>query len=217
MHGRDVRRVPFREGLSTSVKGVKREHVEDFIDGQLTRWKPKTARIRYGNLQQFFKWCVEEGEVDESPMRSMSPPYVPEVPVPIIADDHLKRLFETCQGTTFEQRRDLAILLVFYGCGLQRGELTGLRVEDVDWDLEVLVVLGKGRRSRSIPFGAKTSQAFDPYPRERSRHQRASSPMLWLGEKGVFGESGVAQCFDAGAGRGHPATAPSSVSTHRRP
>jgi site-specific recombinase XerD len=196
-------------GLSTSIIGIGRKQVEDFMDDQLSRWKPKTARIRYGNLQQFFKWCVEEREIDESPMRSMTPPYVPEVPVPIISDDHLKRLFKTCQGTTFEQRRDLAILRVLYGCGLRRGELTGLHVDDVDWDLEVLIVLGKGRRSRSVPFGAKTSQALDRYVRERSKHALSSSPMLWLGEKGALGESGVAQmlrrrCKDAGIPQLHP-------------
>jgi site-specific recombinase XerD len=54
-------------GFPTSIDCIGREHVESFIADQLARWKPKTARIRCGNLQQFFKWSVEEGEITETP------------------------------------------------------------------------------------------------------------------------------------------------------
>ena len=58
-------------GFPTSIDRMGREHVEWFIADQLARWKPKTARIRYGNLQQFFKWCLEEGEITDTPMKNV--------------------------------------------------------------------------------------------------------------------------------------------------
>jgi len=66
-------------GFPTEVDRINRDHVETFIADQLSKWRPKTAQIRYGSLRQFFKWCVEEGEIPESPMAKMGPPSVPEV------------------------------------------------------------------------------------------------------------------------------------------
>jgi hypothetical protein len=54
--------------MPTDVRLLTREHVETFMVQQVERFRPKTAQIRYGDLQQFFKWAVEEREVTSSPM-----------------------------------------------------------------------------------------------------------------------------------------------------
>lgn len=150
-------------GMPTQIDRITHEHVEAFVADQLQRWKPKTAHVRYGDLRQFFRWAVDDGEITASPMSNMHPPTVPEVPVPIVSDEDLKKLLKTSEGKPFEQRRDAALLRIFLDCGLRLAEVTGLRVEDVDFDLQVVVVLGKGSRPRSVPFGTKTGQAIDRY------------------------------------------------------
>jgi site-specific recombinase XerD len=196
-------------GMPTEADRIGREHVEAFIADQLERWRPKTAQVRYGDLRQFFRWAVEEGEITASPMANMRPPTVPEVPVPVVADDDLKKLLKTTEGKEFEKRRDAAILRVLIDCGIRLGELTNLRLNDVDFETQVLIVVGKGSRPRSVPFGAKTAQALDRYLRVRKGHAQATSEMLWLGSKGPLRDSGVAQmlrrrCADAGIDQLHP-------------
>ena len=110
-------------------------------------------------------------------------PTVPDHPVPILPAEDLRRLLATCTGTDFVSRRDQAILRLFIDTGMRLAELAGLSVDDIDLDDDVALVLGKGRRPRACPFGAKTAQALDRYLRVRARHARASSPALWLGEK----------------------------------
>jgi len=60
-------------------------------------------------------------------------------------------------------------------------------------DYEVAVVMGKGRRPRSCPFGAKTGQALDRYLRVRDRHKHAKLPEVWLGDRGPLSTSGIRQ------------------------
>lgn len=196
-------------GMPTEVDRITREHVEAFIADQLARWRPKTAQVRYGDLRQFFKWAAEDGEIRTSPMINMRPPTVPEVPVPIVQDDDLRKLLKACEGKEFEPRRDNAILRALIDCGIRLAEVTNLSVGDVDFDLGVLIVLGKGKRPRSVPFGTKTGQAIERYLRLRSRHPLATSNGLWLGGKGALTDSGIAQmlrrrCADAGIERLHP-------------
>ncbi|MGB7052710.1 MAG: tyrosine-type recombinase/integrase [Acidimicrobiales bacterium] len=181
------------KGMPTQIDKLTREHVEAFIHDQLSRWRPKTAHVRYGDLRQFFRWAVDDGEITASPMANMSPPSVPEVPVPVVSEEDLKKLLRTTEGKTFEQRRDAALLRVFIDCGIRLAEATNLRVEDLDFDMAVLVVMGKGSRPRSVPFGNKTGQALERYSRARKAHPYASLPQLWLGSKGRLTDSGVAQ------------------------
>jgi site-specific recombinase XerC len=182
------------KGMPTSAAGVRREHIESFIVSLREAGRsPATVSNRYRALQAFWGWLVEEGEVTESPMRNMSAPAVPEVPIPVLDDDALRCLLDTCRGKNFEARRDEAILRLFIDSGLRRSELTELTVADVDLRDGVVVVMGKGRRPRAAPFGSKTARALDRYLRLRDRHRDASSPALWLGRHGALTSNGIAQ------------------------
>ena len=94
-------------------------------------------------------------------MENMRPPIVPDEPVPVLARAELGRVLKVCKGTTFEDGRDLAVICLLADSGIRRAELAGLHLDDVDFDRKTVTVLGKGRRPRLVPFGAKTAQALD--------------------------------------------------------
>lgn len=164
--------------------GLTRAHLEDFIASMTATRSAATASVTYRALQQFARWLVEEGECARSPMELMRPPIVPEQPVPVLADDQLRALLRGTDGTDLVSRRDAAILRLFIDTGGRRGEIAGLRVEDVDLDQDVAHVLGKGRRGRALPFGTTTALALGRYLRVRARDRHAGRPELWLAEKG---------------------------------
>ncbi|MHB0870747.1 MAG: tyrosine-type recombinase/integrase [Chloroflexota bacterium] len=188
------------QGMPAEVAHIHREHVESFIADLLTRYAPATASNRNRAMQEFFKWLVDEGEITASPMEKMKPPQVPETPPPVLGEDELRRLLKTCEGKEFEDRRDRAIILLLLDTGMRRAEIAGLKVEDVDFELNVALVLGKGRRPRACPFGRKTALALDRYLRVRPRHKDADRPELWLGHRGRMTNSGIADVVDRRAG-----------------
>jgi site-specific recombinase XerC len=189
------------QGMPGSVAALTREHIEAFITHLLETRKPTTAHQRYRGLQAFFKWLVEEGEVKESPMRNMKPPRLPELQVPVLSEDDLRKLLATCaSGKGFADRRDHALLRVFIDSGARLAEVTNLRwspddpeANDVGLDEGAVRVMGKGRRERLVGLGNKTVKALDRYVRLRIRHPYAETPSLWLGLKGKMRESGVRQ------------------------
>lgn len=183
------------------VDAVTQATVEDHIDGLLARTSASNAATAYRRLQQLFRWLTEEGEIPESPMRRMSPPAVPDKPIPVITDDTIRRLLKACEGRGFTDRRDAAIVRLLLDTGIRASELVGLAVADVDWSYSVVTVLGKGRRLRSVPFGSKTSEALDRYQRARRQHRHADLPNLWLGVKGPLTTSGVTQLLERRAQR----------------
>lgn len=195
--------------MPIKATALTREHVESFIEEQLQQYKPSTAATRYRDLQQFFKWLVEEGEITSSPMARMRPPKLVEHPVPIIDTESLQTLFRACDGRGFEDRRDSAIMRVLLNTGARLSEVAGLRLRDLDLDQDELAVMGKGKRARFLPMGPKTTKAIDRYLRVRSRHKDAEIEWLWLGPRGRLTDSGIAQmirrrCRQAGLPSLHP-------------
>jgi site-specific recombinase XerD len=197
-------------GMPTDVAAITREHVEAYVaalaeDGK----RPATLVNRHRGLKRFFRWCVEEGEVRDHPMRNMKEPHIPEQPVKALREDDVRALLTTCKTRGFNNVRDAAIIRLLFDTGMRRAELLGMTVDDVDFTDSVVVVTGKGSRVRAVPFGAKTAQALDRYRRARRAHPHASSPAWWLGRGGPLGPAGLVSLLDrrgnaAGIGHIHP-------------
>src|SRR5512132_4194447 len=172
---------------------ARRQDLEEFLADLLERRSAATASVRYRALRVFYDWAEEEGEVPESPMRRTKPPAVPDKPVDVLTEEQLRRLLATCAGKDFEARRDTALIMLLLDSGGRLAEVAEMHVVDVDFELDVAMVMGKGRRERALPFGKKTAVALDRYLRVRARHLHAASEWLWLGLKGRLTASGVSQ------------------------
>jgi site-specific recombinase XerD len=197
------------QGMPTEAARLTREHVEAFVEHLVATRSPATANNRYRSLQALFNFLVDFGEITDTPMAKMKPPKVPETPVPVLSEDSLRALLKTANGSTFEDRRDTAIMRLFMDTGLRLSELANLRLEDIDLDDQIAVVVGKGRRPRAVPFGARTATSIDRYLRLRARQPGAEQPGMWLGRRGLMGFSGIRQMLqrrgrEAGLGHIHP-------------
>jgi site-specific recombinase XerD len=182
-----------KNGMPSLAANVTREHVESYIVAVLEQWRPATAANRFKALHAFFRWCVDEGEIPSSPMARMSVPHVPEDPPPVLSEEHIKALLYACEGKEFEDRRDTAIVSLMVDTGLRLSEVANLLVENVDLDQGLAEVVGKGGRRRWVAFGRRAAQLLDRYLRVRSGHRDAWRSQLWLGGRGAFTESGLAQ------------------------
>ena len=181
-------------GLPTDAAQIKRRDVEAWISYLLDHWKPGTAVTRYQDIRVFFGWLVDEEEITVSPMDRMSPPKMVEVPVPVIPNDELRRLFSVVDGKDFAQRRDLAILRLFLSTGMRANEMAMLTLANIDFEMQVAQVVGKGSRPRACPFGSKAATALDRYIRARAKHRLAdTTDMLWITRFGPMTQSAILQ------------------------
>jgi site-specific recombinase XerD len=177
----------------TTLAEAGRADLEAYLGDLLTRRAPATAATYYKVLKLLYQWLEDEDELPASPMAKLRPPIIPDQPVPVIPDDGLRRLLAACAGKGFEARRDTAMIMLLLDTGARRAELVDLKLAHVDLDLDVLLVLGKGRRERALPFGRKAGVALDRYLRARTRHKDAALPWLWLGLQGRLTRWGLVQ------------------------
>src|SRR4051812_35691193 len=159
---------------------LRRRHVEGYIGHLVETRSASTANVEYRALQQFMKWLQDEEEIDRSPMERMKPPIVPEKPVPVLTETQMRGLLANVRGNAFVDRRDNAIMRLLLDTGGRLSEIAGLAVKDVDFDNDVVHVMGKGRRSRALPFGQQTGLSLGRYLRVRAKEKLAGRPELWL-------------------------------------
>jgi site-specific recombinase XerD len=199
----------YLQGMPLDAARVRREHIEHWLSDLAEHRAAATVNNRYRGVSSFFQWCCEEGECSTNPMVNMKPPAIPEQPVPLIDDATATKLIKACNGSTFVDKRDAAIIWLLLTSGLRRAEVAGLTFADVDLRTDAVRVLGKGDRVRVVPLDAKAAAVMDKYLRARAKHARVGLSALWIGPKGGITGSGIAQilekrCKQAGIPKVHP-------------
>jgi site-specific recombinase XerC len=186
-------------GMPMSVADITGEHVREFLRHLEDSGKSSnTCANRHKGLVAFFKWLVDEGEIRATPLARIKRPAIEQTPPLIISDNDVRKLLGTCRGPDFEDRRDHAILRLFFDIGVRRSGLAYLRVQDIDLDAypPTVTIVGKGQRGQrhvySAAIGTKTAAAMDRYLRARARHKHAGDEGLWLGRQGPLRDGAIA-------------------------
>jgi integrase/recombinase XerC len=158
---------------------VIREFIAWLYDRRLQ--KASVAR-KLAALRSFFKFCVRERIVKQNPASLVSTPKLPKRVPPILTPEEMSNfldgLLKDTSGSKRARRsgeprtqrdiklipkRDRAILELLYASGLRVSELVGLDLGAIDKPGQMLRVLGKGRKERVVPYGAKAQTALEAY------------------------------------------------------
>ena len=93
----------------------------------------------------------------------MAPRFMPDETVPkgLKREDVLRLLGHRVEGDRPVDKRDRAILMLFIAYGLRAGEVGGLRLDDLDWENEMLRVrCPKPGRTHPIPYREGSETPF---------------------------------------------------------
>jgi len=179
-------------GAPGDLLAVARQDAEAYFTALADEGRAKsTMRSRWISLRSFYRWAVEDDELDESPLARVHVPKANPPPVAVINADDISRLLRTCAGRDFADRRDAAIISLLHATGMRVSEACGLQLEDIDLVQRVALIHGKGDKDRVVRFDPKTAAHLDRYKRARARHSYASSPRFFLGYRGPLGRNGV--------------------------
>lgn len=111
------------------------------------------------------------GFIAEEISRDFELPKVPQMIIATFSDEQLRALFAHIDRRRWTGIRDRAILLLLLDTLARVSELTGLNLEDVDLDERRILVMGKGRRQRELPFGQVAAQGLRAYTRAVEGHR----------------------------------------------
>ncbi len=174
--------------LPLSVKELTKRHIQLFIDYLYHRLnkqgepvKDSVVNAYYRCLHAFFEWAASDEQriIEESPMIRMHAPSFTRSEIKPFSERDIELLLILCQGNSYLEIRNKAIILVACDTGLRLSEIAGMMIDDVDLNTGYFGVLGKGKKRRMVRMGVETRKALIRY----LRYRNLKLPNLWQTEE----------------------------------
>ncbi len=152
----------------SDVTTIESVYIRGFVAFKFRKVKKESLCRKIACLRSFFKFLIREGLVEVNPCRTIRSPKL-ERPLPrALSVDETERFFA---GNCKMAARDLAIFELLYSSGLRVGELSSVKINDLDLENGWIRVHGKGNKERFVPLGSKALQALRNYMDERMMRQ----------------------------------------------
>jgi integrase/recombinase XerC len=146
---------------------------------------PKTIRRKVSALRGYFSWLERRGAVEVNPAVDVPLPKVGRVLLDVVPESTMVQLSELEVGNTFEELRNLTMVMVLYLTGLRRSELIQLELAHVVEGGRLLRVMGKGSKERMVPLNEVAVVWLKRYLVVREEQfGSAAKPYVFVSKKG---------------------------------
>ena len=143
--------------ITSELSEVNFQIVRSWIASLLEKGvTPRSVNRKISTLKTYFKFLIREGVIQESPMlKVVAPKSKKRLPL-FVEEDQIESLLN---GVEFDDgfigERDKLIIELFYVTGIRLSELINIKISDLNFDNNLVKVLGKRNKERLIPLSAR--------------------------------------------------------------
>lgn len=146
-------------------KQIDHVDIRGFLSQLYEKGLSKTSLARsLAAVRSLYRWLAQEGVVEQNPAKLVATPRLPKkLPrVPTIEEMNSVLDGQMPDVAAFPER-DHLMLELLYGCGIRNSELTGINVDDIRLSAEAILIRGKGKKQRYVPFGDSVKTRLTTY------------------------------------------------------
>ena len=164
---------------------VQEAHIRQWLAAAHRRGlAPSTQQRRLSALRAFFNWLGRETGERRNPAAAVLAPRKRRHLPRTLETDELSALLSVASDDPL-LLRDLAMAELLYSSGLRLAELKALNLADLDLGQRLVLVTGKGRKTRSVPVGSAAIRAIDAYLKCRPEAKTADAESaVFLSQRG---------------------------------
>jgi integrase/recombinase XerC len=174
---------------SRGWKQIDHIAIRGFLSQLYNKGLGKTSVARaLAAVRSLYRWLAQEGVVEQNPAKLVATPKLPKkLPrVPTIEEMNTALDGQMPQEASFPER-DKLMLELLYGCGIRNSELTGINLDDIRLSAEAILIRGKGKKERYVPFGDSVKTVLAAYLPARQAllaEIRKTTPALLVNQRG---------------------------------
>lgn len=146
------------------IKEVEYIHARNYVtklyDAKLSR---TTVSRKISAIRSFFRYGNREFGLNEAAFRSLYHPKKEERLPQFFYEEELAQLFKSAVGEDKLSIRNTALLELLYATGMRVSECVSIGMGDLDQAMQIVKVMGKGRKERYIPYGQFAQDALEHY------------------------------------------------------
>ncbi len=163
-YGRDLARFSQYVG-ARNWRDIDHLTVRSFLSHLYETGLSKTSVARsLAVVRSLYRWLAQEEIVDQNPAALVSTPKLPKKLPRVPTMEEMSHLLdgEMPEIAAFPER-DRVLFELLYGCGIRNSELIGINLDDIRLRDEVILIRGKGKKQRYVPFGDSVKIALARY------------------------------------------------------
>jgi integrase/recombinase XerC len=174
---------------SRTWKQIDHITIRGFLSHLYERGLSKTSVARsLAAVRSLYRWLAQEGMVEQNPAALVSTPKLPKKLPRVPTMEEMNSVFDggMPEIASFPER-DRLMLELLYGCGIRNSELVSVDVDDLSLSAEAILVSGKGKKERYVPFGDGVKSALAAYLPARQAvlsETRKNTPALLINRRG---------------------------------
>lgn len=150
-------------------------HRQQLSPTSLQRW--------LSSVRSLYQYLAQEGVVDHNPAVGLKAPKAPRK-LPKTLDVDLSQQMVELEVDDWLSCRDRAILELFYASGLRLSELAQADLSSLEWREQNIRVIGKGNKTRIVPFGREAAKALKAWLKVRDDKLKGEQAALFISQNG---------------------------------
>ncbi|WP_434576824.1 site-specific tyrosine recombinase XerD [Riemerella anatipestifer] len=172
----------------TSALDISYEQIQEYLYQKSKNYTNERSQSRWiSSIKAFFKFLHEDELRTDNPARLLETPklglYLPDT----LSFEEIESLIEAIDKTTSLGKRNHTIIETLYGCGLRVSELVELKISNLNFEEEFIIVDGKGGKTRLVPLAQYTAELIKDYlleVRSEIKINPKHSDILFLNRRG---------------------------------
>ncbi len=170
----------------TTIEAIDETHIRSCLAKRHRKGVNTQSLQRWlSALRSYFNFAIEHRDwLRVNPVTGIRAPKGAK-PLPKTMDvDQAIRLVEI-KGDSWFDKRDRAMLELFYSCGLRLSELVALNVDTINFTNNEFTISGKGGRERLLPIGEHAINAVKEWLGVRSEYADSEEQALFVSQRGT--------------------------------
>ena len=164
---RDVSEVTADDLRRFIVSAQRRNKWAGMAQAQTQKISDTTVYTYVKGIKSYWSWLTRESIIPDNPLARVPVPKLPKKLPRVLTETEIQSIYKAIKGNG----RDMAIIQLLLDSGMRLGEITSLKLPDIDLATGIVRVYGKGRKERQTYVSPTTAQTLVHY----IEHERPNS------------------------------------------
>ena len=182
----------FLEKNRINFKELNNKHTKLFFRNlSKKKFSPRTIKRKFSSLSSYFSFLLDRRIIKNNPLNGVFTPKIPKILPEILTIEEINNIFLAAESSKNEilSLRDRCILEMLYSSGLRVTEVCELKINNIQFDLDLIRFFGKGSKERIIPLTYYARKWLKKYLSESrkilSSRSKRSSNYVFLSNNGL--------------------------------
>ena len=147
--------------VNKKYNNITKEDIINYIKYLNSELNPKSVNRHIVTLKNYFNFLEKNSMININPCEDITGLKTKKTIPRVLSEEDIDKLLDIDPKNAFESRNK-AMLELMYSSGLRVSELLNLNVNDIDFDLNIVRIFGKGSKERIMPINEiATSFLYD--------------------------------------------------------